>query len=582
LLIEYSNLNDERKIFLNRELADILYLCRKQKIPIPEINLSIIDSTNTCELHQEIKTKIKISVKPGIQNPDNVLDFCEQEKNLQTSQSILNNNILWIIGTGAEGAIYGFYNAIKKITGVKWYGISDSDIGFTSQSDLIETIHRPKFPFRGVWFTPSQGKHNFANKFLKWMVRNGWNLININAWGWDKYPFKNEFIKMCDIFGIKLAVGYREIEFFLPDLFFQGNLNNKMSPCYSNPQFLDKLADGILDFVENHPEIDILSLQSYDESNNRCQCEGCLKKTPYEAMYMLGLEIKERIKRFLPIEILCPDIFSMPYKILPISNNTYTLLVVPQKQDKFNETISNIPETKYSDAGSINFSDKMDYCHIINNGWLPYLGKIGSAIGICYHYQDIFHTYPGKNNRRRYLDSPNHKIIEDEINKFAEMGISVFYDCSLPFWGFWPDEACYSYLGSLLWENSQNADKTVAEYYRAIGGERAEVLMNILKNIKTKAEITPSVFETAKSIFRNLSASHSCRYLLWLDYIQLVRQSQRALQNHDTETMVEKEKQIIVFFEKNRDILEEYIDIDYMISYSKALIDFYSKQEENK
>jgi len=106
--------------------------------------------------------------------------------------------------------------------------------------------------------------------------------------------------------------------------------------------------------------------------------------------------------------------------------------------------------------------------------------------------------------------------------------------------------------------------------------------MNILKNIKTKAEITPSVFETAKSIFRNLSASHSCRYLLWLDYIQLVRQSQRALQNHDTETMVEKEKQIIVFFEKNRDILEEYIDIDYMISYSKALIDFYSKQEENK
>jgi hypothetical protein len=57
--------------------------------------------------------------------------------------------------------------------------------------------------------------------------------------------------------------------------------------------------------------------------------------------------------------------------------------------------------------------------------------------------------------------------------------------------------------------------------------------------------------------------------------------SWKALKNGDINKMIEIENHIINFFEKNRAILEECIDVDYMIRYSKSVINFY-KTRENK
>ncbi len=617
MIIEYSNLNNERKIFLNKELADILYLCRRNQIPVPEINLLIIDSTDPTELPQEIKHRLKIRCMAGVEKPDNFTDLCEYEKNIQTSQSILNNNKLWIIGGGAEGAIYGFYNAVKKITGIRWYGTSESSVRFAKPAEIIEDIYRPELAFRGFEFSPSEEKHDFACRFLKWMVRNGWNLLDINASRWSVYPFRDEFIRMCNAFGIKLAIGCHAVELFVPDSLFETNpeffglregkrcikaivsfpdINKKsesrIQPCYSNPKLRDIMTDAIVNFINNHPETYIFSLWPHDGINNWCQCDKCITKAPYEIMYNLALEITKKIKRFLPIELLCySNMFLIPEKTLQFSNNTYTIFCPYLRRyehrffdDGFDEKKLTIG-TRYPDPDPINPTDDREYGVLLNR-WLPYLKKIGSTPGIFSYYQLVFHDETGKSDRSRYLYHPDYKIVEDEIKKFIELGVKVFYDCSPPYPNFWPDEKFYSYLSAILWEQHQSADEIIAEYYRAVAGERAEVLMNILKNIslslkdRTNPEIPESLIRTAKGIFSNLTEPISNRYLLWIDYIQMGNDSWKALKNGDINKMIETENHIINFFKKNRAILEECIDVDYMIRYSKSVINFYQNKED--
>lgn len=617
MLIEYSNLNDERKIFLNKELADVLYLCRKHKIPVPEINLSIIDSTNLPQIPQEIRNRLKIKIMDGIKKPDNFFDLCKFEKNIQTSQSILNLSTLWIIGGGAEGAIYGFYNAIKNITGIRWYGTSDSDIRFAHSSQTIETIHRPKFAFRGFEFSPSEKKHKFACRFLKWMVRNGWNLLDINASHWTEYPFRDEFIKMCDTYGIKIAAGCHSVELFVPDSLFQDNpeffglrdgkrcikatisspeinrqWESRIQPCYSNPHLRNKMVKAIINFINNHPEIYIFSLWPHDGINNWCQCQGCIEKTPYEMMYMIGIEITEKTDRFLPIELLCySNMFAMPLKTLPFSKNTYTLFCPYLRHyehrlfdEGFDETKLTIG-TGYPQPEPINPTDDREYGVLLHR-WLPYLRKIGSTPGIFSYYQLVFHDQTERSDRQRYLYHPDPKIVEDEINKFVQLGINVFYDCSPPYPNFWPDSRFYSYLGPILWENSYSSDRIIADFYRSIAGERAEVLMNILKNIsaslknRANPEIPDSILKTARSIFSNLQEPYSHLYSLWLDYVNMGNYSWGALKKGNIKMMIETENQIISFFEENRNVLEDYIDVDYMIRYSSSVIDFYKNNKK--
>ena len=49
--------------------------------------------------------------------------------------------------------------------------------------------------------------------------------------------------------------------------------------CYSNPDVLKKIADYLVGYVKEKPEIDYLHLWLADNSNNCCQCEKCAQST---------------------------------------------------------------------------------------------------------------------------------------------------------------------------------------------------------------------------------------------------------------------------------------------------------------
>ncbi|MGC9066221.1 MAG: DUF4838 domain-containing protein [Candidatus Ratteibacteria bacterium] len=613
MIIEYSNLDDGKKIFLNRELADILYLCRRRKIFVPELNINVVSLLGCPQIPEHVQNKISIKLPSKSNHFNSFSQMCDYENDIQTSQVIKDNDVIWVIGGGAEGAIYGFYQTIKNITGIRWYGTSGCDIAFAKPVSEIEKIYRPRVPLRGFEFSPKNQNYQFSEKFLKWMVRNGWNLLDINVSHWEKYSRKHEFTRWCDTFGIRLAIGCHAIDFFIPESIFNvmpdifGMRNGtrcitsivgspdikkrwkaKIQPCYTNSKTRELYVKAVVEFINSHPETYIFSLWPHDGINNWCQCHNCRKQSPYEMMYRIALEISGKLGRFIPIELLCySNMLHLPGKHLPFSSNTYTIFCPYLRHYRhrifdpgFNQSQLTLG-VKYPDEDPINPVDDREYGVLLSK-WLPYLEKTGSSFGVFSYYQLVFHDQTERSDRSRYLYQPEPAIVEDEINWFIKSGMKVFYDCSPPYPGFWPDGRFYAYLPQQMWENSQNTDRLVIEYYRTIAGERAEVLKNILRiianTINENNEIPSDIVNTAKGIFNSLEQPLKQKYQMWLEYVILGKNSWKELKQQNISSMIEIEKKIIAFFEDNRSFLEDFINVDYMIRHCQSIINFYTSQ----
>ncbi len=277
----------------------------------------------------------------------------------------------------------------------------------------------------------------------------------------------------------------------------------------------------------------------------------------------------------------------IPDKILPEISNTYTIFCPYLRHYKYNLFDPDFKESNltlgknYPEPEPINPSDDREY-GILFSRWLKYLEKIGSEPGLFSYYQLVFHDETERSDRQRYLYHPDPELVEAEIKKFIECGIKVFYDCSPPYPGFWPDGRFYAYIGQLLWENGNSAQKIVKEYYKAIAGERAEILRNILKLISNKldedADVPPEIINTARSIFDLLPFPADERYSLWLEYVVMGRKTRVAMKQRQIGKVIENERKIIEFFERNRMALEECINVDWMIKHSRSIINFYAEK----
>lgn len=65
--------------------------------------------------------------------------------------------------------------------------------------------------------------------------------------------------------------------------------------CYSAHQVQEALANEVLDYCRNHPEVDCLHVWPADGRNNNCECENCQKKRPSD----FYIDIMNRIDRKL-------------------------------------------------------------------------------------------------------------------------------------------------------------------------------------------------------------------------------------------------------------------------------------------
>ncbi|MFO8082405.1 MAG: DUF4838 domain-containing protein, partial [Armatimonadota bacterium] len=70
--------------------------------------------------------------------------------------------------------------------------------------------------------------------------------------------------------------------------------------CYSNPEARRRLVDTVLEWADEHREVDALHFWLSDAPNNHCECAGCTEHSPADWYAMLANELTPQLAEMAP------------------------------------------------------------------------------------------------------------------------------------------------------------------------------------------------------------------------------------------------------------------------------------------
>ena len=70
--------------------------------------------------------------------------------------------------------------------------------------------------------------------------------------------------------------------------------------CYSQPEARRRMVEGVLDWAEQHREVDALHFWLSDAPNNHCECAGCAEHSPADWYAILTNELAPRLAEMDP------------------------------------------------------------------------------------------------------------------------------------------------------------------------------------------------------------------------------------------------------------------------------------------
>ncbi len=82
------------------------------------------------------------------------------------------------------------------------------------------------------------------------------------------------------------------------DLWHNIPINTEL--CYSNPEARRRMADALLQYAADHPEVDVLHFWLSDAVNNHCECDACRRLSPSDWYATLLNEISPRLRQTAP------------------------------------------------------------------------------------------------------------------------------------------------------------------------------------------------------------------------------------------------------------------------------------------
>ncbi len=516
-----------------------------------------------------------------------------------------------IHGAGPEGALYGFYRWLRAHGGCAWPWIAPENEGLADLPplELPPGVVRPAVPWRGFEGALARWDLPFIERLMRWMLRNGWNLLLFNAEHWAARNDRAAILALARRHAVRLVLGAHAVNQFLPERLFEthpeyfgqrqgrrclrtitgypempGQVSRlPTQPCYGNPATRSFLARQIAAFIDANPGIDAFSLWPHDGANNWCECPQCACDTPYRWMHALAREILEQAQHPVPIEILAyANLLTPPERPLEDDPRIYTLFCPYLRRYRHRFYDPGLPDEDWRlgrhwpQPQPINPVDDREYGRLWDR-WLPAWRDCRSGLGVFAYYQLAFVDHTGASDLSRYLYQRDLELVADEIRRFRQEGMGAFYDCSWPLPGLWPDARFASVLSALLWEPDRNASALERQYYLDTLGDRGEGVMAELHAILAALDtpgrpaLPETVLETARGVFAAVPGLPGRRYRLWLDYVALADNAWQARKRQDPAALLETKQRIQRLLNDHRDLLEPHLYVDWMVRLSNGL-----------
>ena len=374
-------------------------------------------------------------------------------------------------------------NVLDMIDFLPKNGMNSYFIQFFTPYEFFERwykhIHNPFLPDEEYTVEDARRMHEKLVEEIKkrdliyHAVGHGWTMstIGYDAFGWH-------FAKIDDLRidrnSLALVNGTRDFYQHVP-------LNTQL--CYSNPQVKEMMVKTIVEYVERHPEIDILHFWLGDNFNNHCECEACTKSYVshhyIEILNMLDIQLKAihsdvKIAFLLYYELLWveedekinnPDRFIMMFA--PITR-TFTSSYKDIPFDEIPCESDRLPEFKLNDN---HFPENIAE----NIKFLKQWQKVfkGDSFLFDYHLMwDGFKDYP-------LLDLS--RVIYSDMKSIGTLSMNGFISCQLQRVFYPTGHAFYTLVNAL--SNDLDYDEIKSDYFDSIYTHDSLDIISILEQI---------------------------------------------------------------------------------------------------
>ena len=301
-------------------------------------------------------------------------------------------------------------------------------------------------------------------------VGHGWTCEPLGIPGYEWHPWKGEIAS-------EVAEQLAEID-GRRELFHGVPLNTSL--CYSRSDTRRLMVTYMGDYVERHPDIDILHVWLADGSNNQCECENCRTRRPADWYIMLlneidaefderGIDIKvcfiiysDLLWPPLEGEIRNPERFVMMFA--PISR-TYREPFYSDRYEAPPEYHRNRNEMPRSVAANLGFYRAWD--------------EVGRGDSLIFDYHYMWAHYRDIGGVRIAT------ILGEDINNLESLNFNGYMSCQVQR-AMAPNAMGFTVMARTLWGETDTA-AIIDAYFADLYGAKAAM---VLRNLQTLSDLS--------------------------------------------------------------------------------------------
>ena len=294
-------------------------------------------------------------------------------------------------------------------------------------------------------------------------IGHGWvsRVLGITSGGWHEHNDENEVSEDRRRL-IALINGERR-------LFAGSGIDTNL--CYSSPEVKAILADAVVAYARENPQIQYLHFWLADQANNQCECDRCKPLRPSDQYVEILNLIDERLTaEGLSVRIvflIYLDLLWAPVCARLVHPDRFVLMYAPIRRSY------SIPMAEDRGRQAATFSRNHFVLPLEAGGTLPYLKEWqkvfrGDSFVFDYHYMWDYFNDPGC--------SQGIRIMSKDVENLGALGLNGMMSCQNQR-VFMPNGLGMNILGEGLWSGKDLFDEKAVSYYKAAYGVDGEACM---------------------------------------------------------------------------------------------------------
>ncbi len=290
--------------------------------------------------------------------------------------------------------------------------------------------------------------------------------------------------------------------------------------CFSQAVVREKIANAVVDYCKNHPEISHMHVWLGDGENNNCECEECSKMRPADYYVMMLNELDKKLtENNIDVKIVFlvyVDLMWAPQHIKFENPDRFILMFAPITRT-YGKAFIDYDKSEKIDIppyvrNKLKFPKKVGENLEMLKAWQKHFG--GDSFDFDYHLYEAQYSDPGCYNiaKTLHLDMAN----------LEKIGLNGMISCQVNQAAFPTGFVAYT-MAKTLWNKDADFEAICDEYYSAdfgeLGGEvatylrRLSELLDLYKFEEHKnKDIILNNCDEAKSLINDFSNSFIKKY----------------------------------------------------------------------